>query len=65
MSEVKRVAIDKVCWKSKIKDWNHMSEINVWDHAKNDFNIKYTADNKQKNSNGKSLQSRVIFKYLS
>ena len=29
MSEVKRVAIDKVCWKSKIKDWYYMSAMNI------------------------------------
>ena len=40
MSEVNRVAIDKVCWKSKIKDWDYMSATNVWDNGQNDFNIK-------------------------
>ena len=29
MSEVKRVAIEKVCWGSKMKDWYYMSTINV------------------------------------
>ena len=41
MSEVKRVALDIVCWKYKIKDWYYMSRINVWDNVQNDFNIKY------------------------
>ena len=50
MYEVKRVAIDKLCWKSKIKDWDYMSAINVWDNGQNDFNIKYMANNKQQNS---------------
>ena len=27
MSEVKRVAIDKACWKAKMKYWYYMSEI--------------------------------------
>ena len=40
MSEVKIVAIDKVCWKAKMKDWDYMSAINVWDNVQNDFNIK-------------------------
>ena len=51
MSEVKRVAINKVCWKSKIKYWDYMSAINVWDHFQNDFNIKYMANNKRKKLN--------------
>ena len=49
MSEVKIVAIDKVCWKSQIKDWDYMSAINVWDHVQNDFNIKCMANKKLKN----------------
>ena len=48
MSEVKIVAIDKVCWKAKIKDWDYMSAINVWDNVQNDFNIKYMANDKRK-----------------
>ena len=48
MSEVKRVGIDKVCWKSKMKDWDYMSAINVWDNVQYDFNIKYMANNKRK-----------------
>ena len=32
MSEVKRVAIEKVYCKYKIKDWDYMSAINVWDN---------------------------------
>ena len=27
MFEVKRVSIEKVCWKAKMKDWYYMSEI--------------------------------------
>ena len=45
MSKVKRVDIDKVCWKAKMKYWDYMSAINVWDNVQNDFNIKYMADN--------------------
>ena len=40
MSEVKKVDIDKVCCKSKLKYWDYMSAINVWDNVQNDFNIK-------------------------
>ena len=29
MSEVKRVDIDKLCWKSKMEDWVYLSAINV------------------------------------
>ena len=29
ISEVKIVAIDKVCWKAKMKDWDCMSAISV------------------------------------
>ena len=50
MSEVKRVAIDKVCWKEKMKEWYYMSAIKVWDHVQNDFIIKYTDNNEQKTS---------------
>ena len=46
MSEVKIVAIEKVCWKSKTKDYDYMITINVWDNVQNDFNIKYMANNK-------------------
>ena len=48
MSEFKRVVIEKVSWKSKIKDWDYMSAINVWDNVQNGFNIKYMANNKRK-----------------
>ena len=48
MSEVKRVAIDKVYWKTKMKDWGYMSAIILWDNVQNYFNIKYMANNKQK-----------------
>ena len=66
ISEVKRVAIDKLCWGSKIKDRDYMIAVNVWDHVQNDFNIKYIANNKQKiNLMENSLQSHVIFKYPS
>ena len=47
MYEVKRVAVDKVCWKSKMKYWDYMSAINVWYNMQNDFIIKYMTDNKQ------------------
>ena len=47
MSEVKRVAIDKVCWKTKMKNWDYMISINVWYNVHNDFNIKCMANNKQ------------------
>ena len=45
MSEVMRVAIDKVCWEAKMKDWDDVNAFNVWDNVQNDFNIKYMADN--------------------
>ena len=56
MSEVNRVAIDKVCWKSRMKDQDYMSAINVWDNVQNDFNIKYMANNKQKKTHGKQFK---------
>ena len=65
MYEVKRVAIDKVCWKSKMKDWYYMSEVNVWDGAQNDLNTKYMANKKWKNPTENSLQSHVTFNYTS
>ena len=46
MSEVKRVAIDKVCWKDKKKEWYYISAINVWDNVQNDLIIKYMSNNK-------------------
>ena len=46
MSEVKRVSIEKVCCKSKIKYWDYMSAINILDNIHNDFNIKYMDNNK-------------------
>ena len=49
VSKVKRVAIDKVSWKSKIKYLYYMNAINVWDNVQNGINIKYMANNKQKN----------------
>ena len=48
MSEVKIVAIDKVFWKAKMKDWDYISAINVWYNVQNDFNIKNMANNKRK-----------------
>ena len=48
MSEVKRVAIDKVYWKANMKYQDYMSAINIWDNVQNDFNIKYMDNNKQK-----------------
>ena len=63
MSEYKRVDIEKLCCKSKMKDWDYMSAINVWYNLQNDFNIKYMADNKkERNFIKNSLQSHVIFK---
>ena len=47
MSKVKRVYIDKVCWKAEMKYWDYMSAIKVWDNVQNGFNIKYMADSKQ------------------
>ena len=46
MFEIKRVDIERVCWKAKIKDWDYTSAINVWDNVNNDFNIKYMDNNK-------------------
>ena len=46
MSEVNRVAIEKLCWKSKMKYWDYISAINIWDHVQNYFNIKYMANDK-------------------
>ena len=46
MPEVKRVYIDKVCCKSKMKDWDYMSAINAWDNVQNYLNIKYIDNNK-------------------
>ena len=65
ISEVKRVAIDKVCRKYKMKDWDYMSAIKVWDNVQNYFNIKYMADKKKRPLTKDSLQSHVIFKYIS
>ena len=36
MFEVKRVSIEKVCWKAKMKDWDCMSVIMVWYNVQND-----------------------------
>ena len=48
ISEVNRVDTEKVCWKSKMKDLDYISTINVWYNVHNDFNIKYMANKKQK-----------------
>ena len=48
ISEVKRVAIDKLCWEVKTIAWDYMSAINVWNNEQNDFNIKYMVNNKRK-----------------
>ena len=64
MSKFKRVAIERIFWKTINKHKDYMRAINVWDNMQNDFNTKYMANNKQKN-HGISLQSHVIFKYLS
>ena len=54
ISEVKRLSIEKVCWKVKTKDQDYMSATNVWDNAQNYFNIKYMANNKQKKPSWKT-----------
>ena len=64
MSKVKIIEIEKVCWKYKMKDWDYMSEIGIWDNVLNDFNIKYMANNKNILTEN-ILQSHIIFKYLS
>ena len=55
MSEVKRVAIDKVCWEDKMKDWDYVIAINICYNVHNVFNIKYMDNNKQ----GKLSQKTV------
>ena len=55
MSEVNRVAIDKVCWKTKMKDWDYISAINVWYNVQNHSNTKYMANNKLKKPHGKKF----------
>ena len=55
VSEVKIVAFDKVCWKAKMKDWDYMSTINVWDNVHNYFNTKYRYNNKQTKTHGKQF----------
>ena len=61
MSDVRRLAIDKVCWKAKMKDWGYMSEINVWYNVYNDFNVKYMANNKQK----KETSWKTVYNHMS
>ena len=66
MSEVKIVAIEKVCWKAKMKYVDYISAIGVWNNMQNDFNIKYMSNNpKKRNLVVNSLKLYVIFKYLS
>ena len=55
VSTVKIVAIDRVCSKSKVKDWDYMSAINFWDNVQNDFIIKYMDNNKQKKPSQKTV----------
>ena len=38
-----------------MKDWDYMSAINIWDNAHNYFNIKYMANNKQKQNHRKQF----------
>ena len=59
MSEVNRVAIDKVCWKAKINYWYYISTINLWGNL-HTWQIK-----NEKKITENSLQSHVIFNYLS
>ena len=62
-SEVKRVAIDKLCCKSKMKDSYYIIAINVFDNVQNDFNTKYTPNNKQ-NKNKPHEKQFTIACYL-
>ena len=55
MSEYKRVAIERLCWKSKTDDWDYMNAINVWDNFQNDFNIKYIINNKNEKTSQKTV----------
>ena len=48
ISEVNRVAIGRFYRKAKMKDWDYMSEINIWDNVQNYLNKKYMANKKQK-----------------
>ena len=41
MSKVKRAAIEKVYWRYKMKDWDYISETNIWDNVQDYFNTKY------------------------
>ena len=65
MSEVNMLSIDKVCCKANIKDCDYISEIKIWNTVQNDFNTKYTANNKRKILMENSLQPHVIFEYPS
>ena len=55
-SEVKIVAIDKVCWEAKMKDWDYINSISFWDNVQNDFNIKYMYNNKQKRKTSRKIR---------
>ena len=59
MYEVQRVAIDKICWKAKMKDWGYMSAINIWDNVQNYFNNEYIANNKRKKNSWKKVYNRM------
>ena len=61
MFEFNRVAIEKVCWNSKIKYQDYMSAIMVWYNFQNDFNIKHMANKKQK----KETSSKTIYNIMS
>ena len=62
MSKVKRVDIDKVYWRSKIKYWDCMSAIKVWDNVQNDFNVEYMANNKRKKETSwKTVYNRMSY----
>ena len=59
MSEVQRVAVDKVCWKYKMKDWDYISAINVWDNVQSYFNTKYMANNKRNKTSRKTVYNHM------
>ena len=59
MSKLKRVYIEKVCQKSKMKDWDYISAINFWDNVQNYFNKKYMANNKRKENSWKKVYNII------
>ena len=61
MSEVKRVSIDKVCWKSKMKYLYYISATNVWDNVQDYFNINYMANNKQKKNPMETVYNHISY----